>query len=274
MDDRFYVYCLIDPRDKNIFYIGKGCGHRMFLHEKTVKKGKSTNNNILLTEKIKSILNDGKNVLYKKICNGLSSQNALIKESDIIKSMGRLDTGTGNLLNLTDGGEGSINISSETRNKLSRSHIGMIFSEEHRKNLSLAALNRTKEHIEKIASKNRGRKQSEETKKKISQSKKGKSIPWITGRHHNDQTKKRLSDINKTFFSNLDNRKKWSEMMLRNPSFTKIWFFSDPKGNKIKIDNLSKFCRENHFYYECMKQVHNGIKKSYKGWKKYENIGN
>lgn len=30
----FYIYCLVDPRDKNIFYVGKGKGNRVFQHAK------------------------------------------------------------------------------------------------------------------------------------------------------------------------------------------------------------------------------------------------
>ena len=26
----YYIYCLIDPRDGNIFYVGKGVGNRVF----------------------------------------------------------------------------------------------------------------------------------------------------------------------------------------------------------------------------------------------------
>ena len=274
MNDRFYVYCLIDPRDNDVFYVGKGCGHRMFLHEKLVKKGILTNNNILLTKKIQSILNDNKNVIYKKLYTGLSSENAILKEINVIKSLGRVDLKTGNLFNLTDGGEGIINISQETRQKLSNSHKGIIFSEEHKNNLKLAAKNRTREHIEKIVAKNRGRKQSEETKKKISLSKKGMSVSWIKGKHHTDETKKKLSDLTKSYFSNSNNRKKWSEMMLKNPPFIKTWMFIDPNGCKKEIVNLSKFCRDMGLYYECMKQVYRGIKKSYKGWKKDENFRN
>lgn len=32
----YYIYCLIDSRDKTIFYIGKGCGNRVFAHKQEI----------------------------------------------------------------------------------------------------------------------------------------------------------------------------------------------------------------------------------------------
>ena len=34
----FYVYCLMDPRNNEPFYIGKGVGNRIFDHEKCAIK--------------------------------------------------------------------------------------------------------------------------------------------------------------------------------------------------------------------------------------------
>jgi hypothetical protein len=31
---KYYVYCLVNPRDNKIFYIGKGKGNRVFQHAK------------------------------------------------------------------------------------------------------------------------------------------------------------------------------------------------------------------------------------------------
>ena len=43
MTAKWYVYFLIDPRDNQIFYIGKGTGNRMFKHVANVKAGKEPN---------------------------------------------------------------------------------------------------------------------------------------------------------------------------------------------------------------------------------------
>lgn len=88
-------------------------------------------------------------------------------------------------------------ISEETRQKMSKSHLGMQFSEEHRKNLSLAKSNPTDEQRKKISEVRKacttdeyrekqrqaklGKKMSEETKLKMSQSRLGVKRPPEVG---------------------------------------------------------------------------------------------
>ena len=45
-----YVYYLIDPRDNEVFYVGKGQGNRMLEHEWNVRAGRKTENT--MTERI------------------------------------------------------------------------------------------------------------------------------------------------------------------------------------------------------------------------------
>lgn len=39
----FYVYTLTDPRNGQVFYVGKGCGGRLYQHVADVKRGKGHN---------------------------------------------------------------------------------------------------------------------------------------------------------------------------------------------------------------------------------------
>jgi hypothetical protein len=71
------------------------------------------------------------------------------------------------------------------RNKMSNSHKGKIFSEEHRKNISKArkGIKFSKEHIKNMSKARVGKKLSEETKIKISESEKGsKHYNWQGGK--------------------------------------------------------------------------------------------
>lgn len=79
---KHYVYCLVDPRDKRIFYIGKGQGDRVFYH---AKDALSSNEESLKLDKIRDIKNAGHDVEYYIIRHGLNSSNdAFLIESTLI----------------------------------------------------------------------------------------------------------------------------------------------------------------------------------------------
>lgn len=88
----------------------------------------------------------GRNLFWKKITtktdylieimlDGLTWEDACKKEKEFIQLYGRRDLGVGTLTNMTDGGEGQLNPSDETRLKLQ-----YVKSSEHRKKLSNAKL--------------------------------------------------------------------------------------------------------------------------------------
>lgn len=78
---KYYVYCLVDPRDNTIFYIGKGKGDRIFNHVNASIKGTANSDKL---DKIKDIINAGEKVVHYILRHGLSNETALEIESTLI----------------------------------------------------------------------------------------------------------------------------------------------------------------------------------------------
>lgn len=116
-----------------------------------------------------------RNSLWKNIVNKVGYSVEIITtcetweeacqiEQYLIKYYGRRDLGLGSLVNLTDGGEGRINlvVSDETRQKIRDANLGIKKSEE------------TKAKISKTQT---GKKHTEETRLKMSEARKGGKNP-------------------------------------------------------------------------------------------------
>lgn len=101
------------------------------------------------------------------IIEGISWEEAGIKEMEVIKQYGRKDLNEGNLVNMSDGGEGN------TRGK---SRNGLPHTEETKK---------------KISDSNRGKKQTEETKSRLRETSKGNKN--MLGKNHSQETKDKIS---------------------------------------------------------------------------------
>lgn len=78
---QYYVYALIDPRDKLPFYVGKGKENRIFNH---LECALEEINESLKYEKIRSILGEGLSVDYVIIKHGLTEKVAYQIESSLI----------------------------------------------------------------------------------------------------------------------------------------------------------------------------------------------
>lgn len=77
----YYVYALIDPRDNKIFYIGKGCGNRVFQHcLAAIQEDDET----LKLDTIRAILNSKLEVGHYILRHKLSKEVALQMESLLI----------------------------------------------------------------------------------------------------------------------------------------------------------------------------------------------
>jgi hypothetical protein len=98
MKNEFYVYAYL-RKDKTPYYVGKGKEGRAYSKDRVIKPPKDKSRIVFLRK-------------------GLTEDKAFEWERFYIKHYGRIDTGTGILHNLTDGGEGNSNPSEETREKM------------------------------------------------------------------------------------------------------------------------------------------------------------
>lgn len=92
----YYVYCLVDPRDRKIFYIGKGIGNRVFAHAGDALEYEDVNTDKL--EKIREIIKSGREVVHYIIRHRLSEEDALTVESVLIDFLTYKDFNTESLL--------------------------------------------------------------------------------------------------------------------------------------------------------------------------------
>lgn len=92
----YYVYCLVDPRDKKIFYIGKGVGNRVFAHACDALEYEDVNTDKL--EKIREIIKSGHEVEHYIIRHKLTEEDALTVESVLIDFLTYQEFNTESLL--------------------------------------------------------------------------------------------------------------------------------------------------------------------------------
>lgn len=154
----YYVYAYL-REDATPYYIGKGSGFRYRHHHKGIEVPANCANIVFLEK-------------------NLTNLGALALERRMIRWYGRIDKGSGILLNRTDGGEGMVGLkhSDETRAKMSAAQKGKHnwqASDETRRKMSESKLAGSDDWKNKLRLAKLGRKRgpmSEEQKRKISDS--------------------------------------------------------------------------------------------------------
>lgn len=163
---KYYVYQLRLQTSPSPFYIGKGSGDRAKRHLHPSRLKACSHKNHVINKAIR----DGVDDLVEILHEGLTESEAHAKEVELIAFYGRHNFG-GCLTNATDGGEGSSGHihSAETKQKLSAINAGRLVGEDTRRKMSASKRGM-----------NRNAKASEDTRRKMSASKLGcKNNGWL-----------------------------------------------------------------------------------------------
>lgn len=113
----------------------------------------------------------------------------------------------------------------------------------------------TLEAIRNGGRQSKGRKHSEEAKKKMSESKKGRP-----GHKHSDESKRKISEANRGRPKSQESVRKQADAVSLN------WIVISPCGLTHEIKNLRAFCREHNLNQAAMSKVSLGKQKAHKGW--------
>lgn len=125
----YYVYVYLDPRKPGCynygdytfeyepFYVGKGKDNRMFVHLNETELNTCNIYKFRKIQKIKRELNQEPIII--KVVENLENKISCEKEIELIRLIGRCDLKTGPLVNQTAGGDGIMDMSEETRKKIS-----------------------------------------------------------------------------------------------------------------------------------------------------------
>lgn len=99
----------------------------------------------------------------------------------------------------------------------------------------------------------------------------GKLNP-MWGKTHSEETKLKQSEKRKEWFENNESYLKGkpcleSTKKALSEKNSKEYKLVSPKGEIVKIKNLTKFAKENNLSIGCLQQVVSGRNKSHRGWK-------
>ena len=201
--------------------------------------GKGTGNRAYIKRYGKGRARRPKNLNYIILLKqNLTEEEAFKHEKYMIAVFGRKDLGTGILHNRTDGGDGCYGHTPWNK--------GFSISEETKRKISASKRGCFGTFT--------GKTHTEETKEHLRQ----KSL----GRKHTKKTCEKMSKNRMGHSVNKNVRKKIANSLCKG-----TYLMKHDSGTEIVINNLTKFCKENNLHYNrVMDRITGKIKKPYKGW--------
>jgi len=251
---QYYIYIYLDPTNVP-FYVGKGRGYRYLVSSHLQKD----HGNKFLQNKILKVGIDNIKIEFPQ--KDLTELESFDLEKQYIQRIGRRDKGQGPLCNLTNGGEGP-SLSEETKRKISEAHIGLQAGDKHPmygKNHSEISKQKISKALKDINCGwwNKGLKRSEETKQKISKALTGKFIGSqspMYGYSPSKETRRKMSEAKKGKPSNRkvkksgplseETKRKMSEAHKGIPSWNKGKKMSEEFKRKMR-DTTLRYWRKN-----------------------------
>lgn len=153
------------------------------------------------------------------VADNLTWMQACELESELIKKYGRCDLNEGDLVNMTDGGDGNTNPSLELRETARLKNLGKVLTPQHR---------------EKISHSLKGHGVSNETKERLKEVMK---YSGMYGKTHSEETKQKMSIARIGILLSDETKQKQREAKLKNP--TKYWEGKSRKGMKVNHPTLT-----------------------------------
>lgn len=256
----YLIYAFID-QNGTPFYVGKtkDLRQRKKDHSHNIRKG----NPLPKYHKVRKLIRQGFEFAVQIIEEVDSKDNPNDREKHWIKYL--RESGV-KLYNLTDGGDGGA-MSYEVRKRISAKLKGMRMSDEHYSALSdlMKSLWQDPEMRAVWIGSKTGKPRTELTKKRISESNKGKTF--------SDEHKKKLSVARRKRSISIETRRRCSATSKGRINIKK-YILTDPNGEEHLTEHgLSDFCRKHELTASLIIKVAKGERQHHKGWtaKKLDN---
>jgi hypothetical protein len=193
MEQTYYVYQHLNPKTKEVFYVGMGCQGRA----NDFKRGRN--------QIWKNYVSKYGEPIVEKVKENLTKKQASMLEKSLILNYGRKHLNEGNLTNISEGGEEGVKgrrykMTTSHKFKISNSTTGKSkHTLESKAKISESHKGKSKPlgFGEKISEKLKGKNHSLEHRTNISKANKGREITWnLKGIPHPNISKHKIKAVN------------------------------------------------------------------------------